>query len=250
MIQWTDIQKLKTGQFEKLTHFHNCIHGFSTRVGGISPEPYDSLNLGFNTADTKDNVNKNRDQFFTALGISKDQTVFPQQVHSDHIEIVDIPGSIPATDGLITATSDLFLTIQTADCIPIFVVDPVKQISALFHAGWRGTNMGIVSKGIHIMADVFGCEPSNLYAGLGPGIGPCCFKVAKDVAANFPNFLSAEQYVDLWAANIHQLVASGIKNDYISVTTLCTSCHPALFFSHRREKGATGRMMAVVGFRS
>ena len=248
MIRWLETGGLKIGQFAALSQLPGVVHGFSTRI----VEPYDSLNLGPNTDDDPAAVAENRRRFFFALDLVEDQMAMPVQVHGDHIAVVDKPGIYPDTDGLVTNTPGIALTVKVADCVPVFVVDPVRQAVGLFHAGWRGTAAGIVAKGVALMVDQFGSRPEDLRTGIGPGIGPCCFEVGEEVLPHFPASCQNGQHVDLWVANQQQLVASGVRFDYIESVSMCTSCWQPFFFSHRRDQGVTGRMMAVLslGFTS
>lgn len=247
MMQWLHKNGLQIGQFDVIHQLPGFVHGCSTRVGGVSRGAYASLNLGSNTADSPDDVHENRRCYFSALGYAEDDIAVPGQVHGETIALVEKPGFYAETDGLITNTPGVLLTIQTADCLPVFLVDPVQRAIGLFHAGWRGTAGAIVTQGIEKMVRTFGTLPENLRAAIGPGIGPCCFAVGPDVLKHFPQHSVGERHVDLWAANKQQLVASGIKNVYISKKSICTYCQQNLFYSHRRDQGVTGRMMAALG---
>jgi YfiH family protein len=209
-----------------------------------------------------------------------------RQVHSDIIRFVDSPGdSQHAGDGLITARPGLLLAIQTADCLPIILVDPKRRAVGVFHAGWRGTLNRIVEKGVGEMRRYFGSRARDLKAAIGPGIHSCCYEVGQEVRDQFASqfayaaklfreieeadpvrekypmlFLTARSpghsdlpkriFLDLVEANRQQLLAVGLPAKGIEASPLCTYCRTDLLFSYRAEKGRTGRMMGVVGIRA
>ena len=292
-----------------MTQLPWLVHGFSTRVGGFS-RVYGKgeLNLGFTQHDSRATVERNRTAFLRALGAcgdgrlrpsgrakvdSRRERVWPlvtlRQVHSDVIHCVD---SVPdlsnkdqlVGDGLITATPRLLLAIQTADCIPVIIVDTKRHAVGVFHAGWRGTAKRIVEKGVGEMVRCFGSHPRDMKAAIGPGISGCCYEVGEEVRTKFESqfayaaslfrevkesdpvrekypllFLTARApghselpkkiFLDLVEANRRQLIAAGIPKKNIEASGLCTNCRPELLFSYRAEKGRTGRMMGVVGIR-
>ena len=273
------------------------VHGFSTRSGGPS-RAYGKgeLNLGFTQNDSRAAVERNRAAFLTGVGAvargprrSPKPRLWPlvtlRQVHSDIIRAVDSAPDEPlAGDGLITATPGLALAIQTADCLPVIVVDTKRRAVGVFHAGWRGTVQRIVEKGVGEMHRCFGSRPRDLKAAIGPGIQGCCYEVGEEVRTKFESqfdyaaelfhevkdsdpvrekypllFLTARApghselpkkiFLDLVEANRRQLLAAGVPKKNIETSPLCTNCHPGLLFSYRAEKGKTGRMMAVAGIR-
>ena len=290
------------------------MHGFSTRVGGTS-RAYGkgSLNLGFTQHDSRAAVERNRAAFLHAVGacgesrprlpaLSREgssrakldgKALWPlitlRQIHSDIIRCVDsVPDSTHqeplSGDGLITATPGLLLAIQTADCLPVILVDAKRHAVGVFHAGWRGTVKRIVEKGVGEMVRCFGSRPRDLKAAIGPGIQGCCYEVGEEVRTKFESqfrygaslfrevkesdpvrekypllFLTARApghselpkkiFLDLVEANRQQLLAAGVPKKSIETSPLCTNCHPELLFSYRAEKGKTGRMMAVAGIR-
>jgi hypothetical protein len=208
-----------------------------------------------------------------------------RQIHSDLIRCVEeIPEEPLTGDGLITATPGLLLAIQTADCLPVILVDAKRRAVGVFHAGWRGTVQRIVEKGVGEMVRCFGSRPRDLKAAIGPGISGCCYEVGEEVRTKFESqfgyaaelfretkesdpvrekypllFLTARApghgelppkiFLDLVEANRRQLLDAGVLKKNIEASPLCTNCHPELLFSYRREKGKTGRMMAVAGIR-
>jgi YfiH family protein len=299
--------KLTILRTEHLGKLPWLVHGFSTRVGGSS-RAYGkgNLNLGFTKDDARVAVERNRAAFLHEIGAvtrkrrasihTSRQPTSPfwplitlRQIHSDIIRCVD---SIPdpthkeplSGDGLITATPGLLLAIQTADCLPVILVDAKRHVVGVFHAGWRGTVKRIVEKGVGEMHRCFGSRPRDLKAAIGPGIQGCCYEVGEDVRTKFESqfaygsslfretkdsdpvrekypllFLTARApghselpkkiFLDLVEANRQQLLAAGVPKKSIEASPLCTNCHPELLFSYRAERGKTGRMMGVAGIR-
>jgi YfiH family protein len=234
----------------------NVLAAVSTRVGGVSPAPYDSLNLGRSTGDTDAHVDANRARFVDALGARDARLARIHQVHGADVLHVDRAwqdgGDRPRADGLVTQDRDRLLVVTVADCAPVFVAHEASGTVAAVHAGWRGTAARIAAVAVERVAALAGVSPRELTAGVGPSIGPCCFEVGEDVASHFPHATvrrpgAPRPFVDLWEANAAQLEAAGLPYGSISVAGLCTSCCVDLFFSHRRDHGVTGRMIAVIG---
>lgn len=259
------------------------VHGFSTRPGGVSTDNGKrSLNLGFTEWDSREKVRENWQRLQSALN-AKDFTLAPLlQFHSDSIfHFEAAPGEPSRADASITNRSGLLLAVQTADCVPILLVDPKKRAVAAVHAGWRGTLQRILTKAVGQMQMQFGSEPADLLAAVGPAIGPCCYEVGTEVASAFSaKFANAAEWfdelrtgdepnplqwmnmmppghqpppkkvlLDLRKANRAQLVEAGVRREKIFVNELCTSCRTDLLFSYRKEKAHSGRMMAVIGIR-
>jgi YfiH family protein len=227
---------------------HKIIHAFSTRLGGVSPAPFDSLNLGRNTKDDAKNIEKNKKLFFNRLNINKSRCVFPIQVHSDTIVTVNRPGIIDHCDALITKEKNLFLTIQTADCFPVFLYNPLAEVIAIIHSGWRGSALNIVGQTIEKM----GGNPDHILAAIAPGIQRSCYQVSKETAANFAAKYSAADNenhfkLDLLAVIYDQLIEKGIKRNNIEIDRDCTHCREDLYYSYRRDGENAGRMMGVIG---
>jgi YfiH family protein len=266
------------------------VHGFSTRLGGSSRAYAGSaLNLGFSQHDSRSAVERNRAAFLGELGVVQGKKSWPlltlRQIHSDLIHRVNTAAEHPLVgDGLITDTPGLLLAIQTADCLPVIVVDPKQRAAGVFHAGWRGTVARIVEKGLGAMRLQFGTRARDCRAAIGPGVHSCCYEVGPEVREQFRSqfayaerlfhevqesdpvrekypllFLTARApghselpkkiFLDLVEANRRQLLAWGVQAKNIAQSPLCTSCRTDLLFSYRAEKGLTGRMMAVVGIR-
>ncbi len=234
----------------------------SVRLGGVSQHPYHWLNLAYHVDDVDASVAENRRRFCAALGIDVRSLIMAQQVHGDRVAIVDESqagrgacrhaDAIPETDAMVTASRSVALAVLTADCVPVLVVDPVREAIGIAHAGWRGTLSMIAAGTVLKMQDAFGTDPADCLIVLGPAIGPCCYTVGADVALQFQHtFPSAacviEARLDLRQAIRTQLTAIGVETYSISSVGGCTACDPALFYSYRGEGGRTGRMMSVIG---
>ncbi len=242
-------------------------NGFSTRVGGVSPVPWDSLNLGAGRGDDPERVSENIRRFCTAVGADSAQLVKNKQVHGDTIrpvtkqDILTFPGeagTVPA-DGLCTQETELALMVFSADCIPILLCDPKQRVCCAVHAGWRGTALGIAGKAAQQLQTLFGCHPQDLLAVIGPGISTCCFEVHQDVpdgilehfgsdALPFIHPISnTEKYhVDLKGINQLSLRQAGLTETQIAVCPACTACDEEHFWSHRRQGTQRGSQAAVI----
>jgi YfiH family protein len=168
-----------------------------------------------------------------------------KQIHSDHVLLVESPGPQGEGDALISKLPGVGLAIRTADCLPILIADPRNRAVAAVHAGWRGVVSQIASKTIHEMCHRFDSEPEDLVVAIGPGIGECCFEVGPEVAAQFQ--LSGRTKVDLIETTCRQLGHIGVSREQISTSGLCSYCNRELFESYRRDREASGRMVAMIG---
>lgn len=262
------IQQQRQGvSFYACDGFSGVAHGFSTRLGGISPAPWDSLNLGANRGDEPGNVAENFRRFCAALGADADSLVKNHQVHSDLVRPVtredilsspELPGPVDA-DGLVTDVPGVCLTIFSADCIPVLLYDPKKRVIAAAHAGWRGTAQGIAARAVENMQRNYGCSPQDILAAIGPGISPCCFETHADVPDGLRSGLGtdAESFirplaqegkfsVDLKRANARWLERSGLLPEHIAICPACTACDGGTFWSHRRLGNTRGSMAAMI----
>jgi YfiH family protein len=214
---------------------------FSTRRGGVSEAPYDTLNLGRLTADDPDRVAENRRRLAAEVGTDADLLRFNKQVHGAKVRRAGVVGE-PA-DGLWSDTPGEPLVVFTADCMPIALVRSGEPSVAALHVGWRGLLAGIIHAGVAALGD-------DLAAVIGPAIGPCCYEVGEEVAQpyreRFGDDVVRDGRLDLWTAAERALSRAGVEA--VHRTDLCTCCNPELFFSHRRDGGATGRqgMIAYV----
>ena len=246
----------------------NCgaaVHGFSTRIGGVSRPPRDTLDLRASSADTPE-VRENFRRFCAAVGADYDRMVFSKQVHRDDVRLVT--GADAGTgifrerdyeaDGLITNEPGLPLVIFSADCIPVLLHDPVRHAIGACHAGWRGTALGIAAKTVRRMTEEFGTDPADLRCAIGPGISRCCFETDGDVpqamlaalgdkACDFIDDHGTGKYhVDLKGINHRWLASAGVKSENIAVSDECTVCFPHRYFSHRVLGAERGSMAAII----
>ncbi len=221
----------------------------STRIGGVSPEPL-GMNLSYHVGDDPVNVRENRRRFFDAIGIHAERVAFAGQCHSNRVVIVHAADVIPRCDGLLTDRPGIALAISVADCLPLFVFDPVRNGIAAIHAGWRGTAAHIALITVTKMTDHFGSTPSDLVAFIGPCAGVCCYEIGEEVADQLDERCiesrDAKIFADLKQANFTQLVASGIVPSNIEVSDDCTICDGERYHSYRREKEKSGRMLGVI----
>ncbi len=283
-------------QFDHYRQFPDLIHGVFTRQGGYSKEPYSSLNTStppFNPVDSIANVIRNRVLALQALDIATYPCITLWQVHgaasaiynsqeewrtdwaySSYYERSWTPRSIRKADALITRERRAVLALSFADCVPILLYDPVEQVIGLVHGGWRGTARGIVVATLEAMNEYSGCQPCNIYAGIGPAIGPCCYEVSEAVQQlflgqmQFETMPTQEQYrdlineaavfstlaqpnktslrLDLQATTRNQLLLAGVIPEHIETMDICTGCSTDRFFSHRIEQGKTGRFPVLM----
>ena len=230
-------------------------HAFLTRRGGVSPAPYDSLNLGYRTKDPVENVDANYGRVGRSFGIGLDGLVLLDQVHGDRILV--LKSQLPRLtrplhyDALITDLPGMTLGIRTADCLPALIADPRKKVVAAAHAGRVGTGLKILPRVIEEMERSFGSRSGDLLVALGPAIGPCCYEVDEQVFLPLWRPFSVETgpgrwRIDVPGFNLAQVREAGVPEDRISVVDLCTRCEENLFFSHRRHP-RTGRQLSFIG---
>ena len=247
-------------------------HGFSTRAGGTSPPPFDSLNLGAKWGDHAATVAENRRRLASAVGVAGPIYV-ARQVHGAAVAVVragDDPAAIAATeaDALCSDDARVALGVFVADCVPALIVDPRSGAVAAIHAGWRGTVAGVLPAAVRALAHRFGARPGDLRVALGPSIGRCCFEVGAEVVAAFASALGGapdapatgaagvvhvsprgvpdKWHVDLRLANRLLLERAGVAPDAIDVAADCTHCDRPRFYSYRRDNASTGQHMGVV----
>ena len=260
------------------------VHGFSTRPGGVSELGGERvLNLGFAEWDAKENVFENRRRFQSALAADDMTLCGLSQIHSDVVHVFEAPPAAPCRgDASVTNRPGVLLAVQTADCVPILLVDPKNRAVAAVHAGWRGTLQRIITKALGKMQMQLATKPVDVLAAVGPSIGGCCYEVGTEVASEFRSqFPNASEWfdelrtgdepnplqwlnmappghqpppksvlLDLRKANRAQLLEAGLLPRNISVSPLCTACRPDLLFSYRKDGGTTGRLMSAIGLRS
>ena len=242
-------------------------HAFSTRLGGISKNEFSSMNLAFGRGDSDENVRENYRRFCRAAGFEVNSLVASAQDHHTVIRRVGRaqrgigiwkPQDQASVDGMITNEPGVTLVIRTADCVPIFLLDPEKQAIGLVHAGWRGTVGEIGAKAVAAMVKEFGSRPSDLLAAVGPSIGPCCFEVDRPVRDRFAGltelgpeaFIHSDKngkyHIDLWETNRRILEKAGIRPERISIGGVCTKCNAEWLFSHRATGGKRGGLAAFL----
>lgn len=268
---------------EPFAKFPWLVHGFSTRSGGVSALDSERvLNLSFTEWDEKENVLDNRRRLQLAIGASELALVTMKQIHSDVIRPFQERSAQPCKgDASVTNRPGLLLGVQTADCVPILLVDPKRRAIGVVHSGWRGTLARIAEKTVGRLHLEYGSKPADLMAALGPCIGLCCYEVSADFVSKFgaqfadaaeyfdeprsgeePNPLQwlnmappghqpppKNVYLDLRRANRSQLLAGGLRPQNIFISDLCTACRTDLFFSYRKEGVHSGRLLSVIGIR-
>lgn len=240
-------------------------HGFSTRVGGVSPAPWNSLNLRTGSDDTHDNLLENYRRFCAVIGTDRGRCVLSKQVHETTVRLCSgadagkglfSPRDYTA-DALVTNEPDLPLVVFSADCGIILLHDPVRHAIGAVHAGWRGCAGGIVEKTVQAMTEHFGSRPEDVRAAVGPCIGQCCFETDSDVPEAMTAALGADAapylerrgvkwHVDLAGLNRQWLLRAGVTPDHIDASGLCTGCRADLFWSHRKMGNARGAQIAMI----
>jgi YfiH family protein len=237
--------------------------GFTTRHEGVSRTPYNSLNLGLTTLDAPSSVEGNRSLLARAFGTHVNRLLTVNQVHGTDILVIDTPNPDYGhflrldCDGVITNQPGVMIGVGVADCVPVLLFDPVKRVVAALHAGWKGTAQRICEKGVESLTTLFGSQPSDILAAIGPAIGSCCYEVDAPVReafacsdADWSAFAQpAEEgrwHLNLKEANRRQLLGRGIPEARIEVAGHCVSCSPELFFSYRRDQGETGRQLGFI----
>lgn len=251
--------------FEDLSKFDSLFHFTTTISGGVSEGNYTSFNLGMYCGDDIDHVAENREQLARMLNVDEEDIIVPHQTHEDKILVVD-ESFLSKTDleklqlqngvdALITNQKNVCIGVTTADCVPILIYDPIENIFAAIHAGWKGTVARIAEKTVERMIDIFGCDPNNMSAGIAPCISQERFEVGEEVVQafvsnGFPidkigkrNTATSKIHIDLQLANKLLLIESGIIPENIEVSSLCTYNNPDKFFSARRQTIHSGRML-------
>jgi len=242
------------GQFDA-----SIFHAFFTRNGGLSPEPWATLNMGGTVGDTKERVQENRKRGLAAMGREPASVYDVWQVHGIEVAVAESP-RLPETphlqaDVILTDKPGITLMMRFADCVPIMLHDPVRKVVGIVHAGWVGTVLGTVRYAVAAMENHFSSNPADIKAAIGPSIGPDHYEVGPDVVSQVHNafgtstsdLISVQKgrtYFDLWAANHKLLEESGVRK--IELAGLCTACHVGDWYSHRAENGRTGRFGAFI----
>lgn len=255
-------------QFKNLSATGIVKHGFSTRKGGVSTGIFSSMNLNFKRGDDPDAVLENYRRMAAALNMRVEDMVLSDQTHTTNVRVITEedrgkgilrPQDYSDVDGMITNVPGIVLVTSYADCVPLYFVDPVRKAIGLSHSGWKGTVGHIGQKAVEKMHEVYGSEPKDIVAAIGPSICQSCYEVSDDVAEAFrANFTADEAadilldkgngkyQLDLWKANWYVLTDAGILPEHLSVTDLCTACHPDLLWSHRKTNGQRGGLSAFL----
>lgn len=253
--------------YPQLDALEGILHGFSTRLGGVSKGIYSSMNLSFTRGDEETAVRENYHRIADAIGFSYENIVLSDQTHTTNVRLVtesDKGNGIMRekdffdTDGLITNIPGIVLTTSYADCVPLFFVDPIHKAIGLSHSGWRGTVERMGEKTLLQMKEAFGTKPEDVIAAIGPSICVDCYEVSEDVAEVFSHEFEKDKdkilyakghgkyQLDLWKANELVLLDAGILPEHLSVTDICTCCNPNLLFSHRASHGKRGNLAAFL----
>ena len=244
-------------------------HGFSTRLGGVSTGDCATMNISTTRGDAPEAVEENKRRLAGALGVKVEDFTFTYQTHTTNVAVVreeDRGTRFMETDGMVTNVPGICLVTFYADCVPLYFVDPVKKVIGLSHSGWRGTvhKMGKVT--VEKMTEVYGTNPADVVAAVGPSICQDCYEVSEDVIAKFRDsfeechwqqlFYQKEEQreagkyqLNLWKANELVLKEAGIPKDQIAVTNLCTHCNPNVLFSHRATGGKRGNLSAFLALK-
>lgn len=252
-------------QFDSLSAYRDLFHFSTTVNGGCSVGKYATFNLGLYSGDNHNDVTRNRCRLSDMLEVEFESLYFPYQTHGTDILMIDeaflIKDSVcqlelmKGVDAVITNQKNICIGVSTADCVPILIYDPKRNILAAIHAGWRGTVARISEKVVTMMKGRFGCEPQDLKVGIGPSISCGCFEVGEEVVSEFEcagfvmeqisnrNSLTGKIHIDLWKANRYVLIGLGVSGVNIEIAGLCTYSNPDLFFSARRQSIQSGRMI-------
>lgn len=269
-------------EFPPLSDIPFIIHGFSTRLGGVSRGMFSSMNLGSESSpyeDEPEHIKENFIRIADSIGVAPDSLVISDQVHKTRIKVVDendrgkgfiFPKDYKEIDGLITNKANVTLVTKYADCVPLFFVDPINKAIGLSHSGWKGTISRIGQITVSEMGKAFGSKAEDIIALIGPSICMDCYEVGEDVADEFKNaFPSKGQnnnnlmdsakilknndrgryQLNLWEANKRVLLEAGLSDEHIHISAVCTSCNSELLFSHRKSNGKRGSLAAFLAIK-
>jgi YfiH family protein len=228
----------------------------------VSPEPWNSLNQGGTVGDARENVVENRRRIFVDIQRPVESIFDVWQVHGTNVICADKPRPLETdhlkADAILTDKSSVTLFMRFADCVPVVLFDPIKKVIGMVHAGWMGTVNGVVRHAVKEMQNHYGSEPKQILAGIGPSIGPDHYQIRSDVKQQFESAFGREgdgllisegtsTYLNLWKANEYLLLSAGVEQ--IEIAEICTACDLGHWYSHRMEKGTTGRFGAVAFLR-
>lgn len=255
-------------EFEKIPE---VVHGFSTRLGGVSEGIYSSMNLSFTRGDKEEAVRENYKRISAAMGFLPEDIVTSDQTHTANVRVITEqdrgngitkPRPYTDVDGMITNVPGLVLATFYADCVPLYFVDPVHKAVGLSHSGWRGTAAGIGAVTVKELQKHYKTRPEDIYAAVGPSICQDCYEVSEDVILEFQKTFSRELWKDifykkengkyqlnLWEANRQIMLGAGVLPEHISMPNLCTCCNPEFLYSHRASQGKRGNLGAFLGIK-
>ncbi|WP_099467665.1 peptidoglycan editing factor PgeF [Konateibacter massiliensis] len=257
--------------FKNIDETNQVIHGFSTKLGGVSKEHLSSMNLSYTRGDDEENVNENYRRITKAMGVEYESLVLSQQTHTTNVRTVTRADrgkgivrerDYEDVDGLITNEAGVTLVTFYADCVPLYFVDPVHHAIGLSHSGWRGTVNKMGKKTVERMQEEYGSNPKDMIAAIGPSICIDCYEVSREVIDEFeknfgPEIIDKICYrkkngkyqLDLWEINRYVLMEAGILEEHISVSAICTCCNQEIFYSHRATQGMRGNLAAFLALK-
>lgn len=241
--------------FSAFARYTGILHGVFTRDGGYSAPPFHSLNVGIAVGDEPDTVAQNRKTVAECLGNA--DLVFLRQTHGNDVVIFDKDATDasrpedppPCADAMISNIPGKMLAIQVADCQAVMLYDPVQQVVANVHSGWRGSIQNIAGKCLDMMKSRFGCRPADIIAGVAPSLGPCCSEFIHykaEIPETFWRYKDRRRHFDFWSVTRDQLAAEGLLPENIELSNLCTRCNDHLFYSYRKTN-QTGRFVSIIG---
>lgn len=263
---------VKYFKFDNLENLGFVNHCFSTRVGGVSQGEFESLNLSYSRGDKRENVDENFKRICEANNMDYKKLVFGKQIHDNKVMEVSqkdagcgvlFRSEIEGFDGFMTNKPETVLVTFHADCVSLFFVDTKNKAIALSHSGWKGTVRKIAKETVRRMIEVYGTNPEDIVAAIGPSIGKCCFQVSLPVAEEFRDSMDfADKYIaadlsekgkykiDLWEINKELMIESGIKEENIEITDRCTMCDENLFYSHRKMGDKRGSLAGFISLKA
>ena len=259
-------------QLPGMSRYCNISHFITTRHGGVSKDAYASLNMGLYSGDDEELIRRNYDLLSDYIGIDKEKIIVPHQTHGTDVlafdeRLLSLDAEVKqelleGVDALVTDVPGICVSVLTADCVPVLLYAPDKEVVASVHAGWRGTVKGIVGNTIYVMAEKYGVDASNIVAAIGPSISLPSFEVGDEVLAAFAdsglwteselkeisirNAITGKAHIDLWKANSLQMLHYGVRAENIEVSGICTYTDNQNFFSARRLGINSGRIMSGI----
>lgn len=258
-------------EFSMLADTDLVRHGFSTRLGGVSKGCFSSMDLSFVRGDEEEAVRENFRRMGASMGVSCEDMVFSQQTHTTNVRVVTEqdrgmgmtrPLEYTDVDGLVTNVPGLCLVTFYADCVPLYILDPVRKVIGLSHSGWRGTVGKIGKKTVEMMTKEYGSDPKDILVAVGPSICQDCYEVSEDVIQQFQqNFDpiywdrifyqkdNGKYQLNLWAANACVFQESGILKEHMAVTNVCTHCNSDVLYSHRTMGNDRGSLAAFLALK-